>query len=437
MPYIQMEDGKVELKSPLLEKPSIKRQLEILEETVDNARKRIDYTTANDADLQKAIEIVERFIRRKRRVCYGGQAINALLSKERQFYDERYSVPDYDFFSPTFEEDTDELIEELKNAGFNDVNKKLSVHDGTSKILMNFIPVADCSSFHPTLFKMLQKRAVSVNGILYADPDFLRMNMYVELSRPRGEVDRWRKVFERLTLLNNEYPPARCSQDIIVSHSVQKEEREGILEFCIKRKRVLLGPMCISLMQEGTGKSTKEKLVGFGGPVIFLSSQAKLDGGDIGDILKGLHKGKGNVDVHEEVTLSHDLLNFTTVKMGGRPIALIFQEEACHSYSLLRLSSGEEVRTGTHDLLLQIYYSIYLFGKKEKAFFQTPIYCLIGKLHGIEERARSKPSSYVPAFGLRCSGHQQGIATLLKQRAARTEREKGKPTLHKTRRLRR
>ena len=166
-----------------------------------------------------AIEIVERFIRRKRRVCYGGQAINALLSKERQFYDERYSVPDYDFFSPTFEEDTDELIEELKNAGFHDVNKKLSVHDGTSKILMNFIPVADCSSFHPTLFKMLQKRAVSVNGILYADPDFLRMNMYVELSRPRGEVDRWRKVFERLTLLNNEYPPTRCSQDIIVSHS--------------------------------------------------------------------------------------------------------------------------------------------------------------------------------------------------------------------------
>jgi len=264
------------------------------------------------------------------------------------------------------------------------------------------------------------------------------MNMYVELSRPRGEVDRWRKVFERLTLLNNEYPPTRCSQDIIVSHSVQKEEREAILEFCIKRKRVLLGPMCISLMQEGTGKSTKEKLVGFGGPVIFLSSQAKLDGGDIGDILKGLHKGKGNIDVHEEVTLSHDLLNFTTVKMGGRPIALIFQEEACHSYSLLRLSSGEEVRTGTHDLLLQIYYSIYLFGKKEKAFFQTPIYCLIGKLHSIEERARSKPSSYVPAFGLRCSGHQQGIATLLKQRAARTEREKAgkiKPS-NKTRRLR-
>lgn len=166
--------------------------------------------------------------------------------RKRQFYDERYSVPDYDFFSPTFEEDTDELIEELKNAGFSDVNKKLSVHDGTSKILMNFIPVADCSSFHPTLFKVLQKRAVSVNGILYADPDFLRMNMYVELSRPRGEVDRWRKVFERLTLLNNEYPPTRCSQDIIVSHSVQKEEREAILEFCIKRKRVLLGPMCIS-----------------------------------------------------------------------------------------------------------------------------------------------------------------------------------------------
>jgi len=138
-----MEDGKVELKSPLLEKPLILKQFERLDNAIEKAKKRIDYTTANDADLQKAIEIVERFLRRKRRVCYGGQAINALLSKERQFYDERYSIPDYDFFTPNFEEDTEELMEELSKEGFDDVNKKLSVHDSTSKILINFIPVAD------------------------------------------------------------------------------------------------------------------------------------------------------------------------------------------------------------------------------------------------------------------------------------------------------
>ncbi len=47
-----------------------------------------------------------------------------------------------------------------------------------------------------------------VNGIRYAPPNFLRMNMYLELSRPAGDVSRWEKVFKRrvtteyLTLTN-------------------------------------------------------------------------------------------------------------------------------------------------------------------------------------------------------------------------------------------
>lgn len=421
-----MEDGKVELKSPLLEKPLIRKQFERLDNAIEKAKKRIDYTTANDADLQKAIEIVERFLRRKRRVCYGGQAINALLSKERQFYDERYSIPDYDFFTPNFEEDTEELMEELSKEGFDDVNKKLSVHDGTSKILMNFIPVADCTDLNIKLFKIMQKRAKSINGILYADPDILRMLMYLELSRPRGQVDRFKKVFERLTLLNDEYPPTSCRQNIEVASNIQKEERESILAFCIKRKRVLCDPMCIHLMEKGDGTSSMEEMIQYGGPIIMLSPQAKLDGEDISDILKSLHKGKGKADVHEEITPSTDLLNYTTVKYGGRAIALLFQEEACHSYSNLHLSNNQSIRTATHDLMLQIYYSIHIYGTKEKVFFQTPIYCLIGKLHDVEQKARNKPTAYVPAFALQCSGHQQGIATLLKERAIRTEKEKEK-----------
>jgi hypothetical protein len=243
-------------------------------------------------------------------------------------------------------------------------------------------------------------------------------------------------TFTKYPLIKYTPSPIDAADPIEVAFNVQKEEREAILQFCFKRKRVLCDPMCIKLMEEGSGKASIESMVKFGGPVIFLSSQAKLDGGDVADILKSIHKGKGKVEVHEEITLSADLLNYTSVKYGGRPIALIFQEEACHSYSPLRITTDQYMRTATHDLMLQIYYSIYIYGTKERVFFQTPIYCLIGKLHGIEARARNKPSSYVPAFALRCSGHQQGIATLLKERALRTEKEKVKH-VNKTRRLRR
>ena len=48
---------------------------------------------------------------------------------------------------------------------------------------------------------------------MYCPPDFLRMSLYLELSRPKGDVSRWEKIFPRLRLLNKNYPMKRkkCS----------------------------------------------------------------------------------------------------------------------------------------------------------------------------------------------------------------------------------
>jgi hypothetical protein len=420
-----MDDDPRTITSPVLSKPSIKRQFDLLSAAVDENQKRIDYTMAHDPEVQRAIEMVERFLRRKRRICYGGQAINALLPKGRQFYDDKYNIPDYDFFTPTFEEDTDELIAELEKAGFANVNKKLSIHDGTSKVLVNFIPVADCTDMHPVIFSILQKRAKAVNGILYADPEFLRMMMYLELSRPRGQVERWKKVYERLTLLNHEYPVKECSSEVQTSQ-VDADDKRAVLNFCLKRKSVMLGPQFIELLDSNKSTTHLRSLSAKGGPLIFLSDKALLDAQDIRDILLNLHGGKGSVKVNEEFALSTNLFNFVTVTYRNQNIALIFQEDSCHSYTVLKVDGGAEMRIGTPDLMLQMYYSMMIFGKKEKAFFKTPLDCLVSKLHSIEKRARNSPTSFVPAFALRCSGHQQGIATLLREKAERTDREKSK-----------
>ena len=426
-----MEDSPKDILSPILSKPNIQRQIGFLEDAVKQAKKRVDFAIANDAEIQRGIEVVERFLRKKRRVCYGGQAINSLLSKGRKFYDEKYSIPDYDFFTPSYKEDADELIAELKKEGFTEVHMKYSMHEGTIKILMNFVPVADCTDMHPSLFKIIQSRAKVVDGICFTDPEFLRMMMYLELSHPRGEVDRWKKVYERLVLLNTEYPPTTCTDPIRVPTNVTKQERSTVLELVAKRKRVLVGPECIALMAEFTGqklgdqvKISAERLVSMDGPVIFMSPQASIDGEDIGYMVRSLQSGHGKVTVTSVKALYSSLFNFTVVKHMKRPIALIFQEDSCHSYSTLHLSNGMTMRTGSFDTILELYYSIHIFGKKELAFFAMPVACLINKLHAIEARARMRPSDYVPAFAVRCSGHQEGIATLLKKRVKRTELER-------------
>jgi len=410
-----MEEDPKDINSPLLTKPFILKQFENLEKVVDGAQKRIDYDVANNEDLMKSIEVIERFLRRKRRVCYGGQAINALLPKSRKFYNEKYDVPDYDFFTPTMDTDVEEIISDLQKAGFEDVTKKLSVHDGTIKVYVNFIPVADCSEIHPSIFKTLQKRARVVDGILYCDENFLRMMMYLELSRPRGQVDRWKKVYERLLLLNSIYKVHKCDDDIIVSKDVSMADREAMIYFCIKHKRVVAGPEFINFLEDNKGFVKSESIVQAGGPLLFFSPQAKLDGEDLAAILSE----NGRVQVQDEITLIGELFNFVTIKRRGKPVALIFQQEACHSYLIMKVD-GNELRIASPDLYLHLYYTLMLFGKKERAYFKTSLDCLIQKLHEVSQHSRDNPTHFVPAFALRCSGRQQGYASLLKARATRT-----------------
>jgi len=421
-----MEEDPKQILSPLLSRPQIKKQMERLEYVIKEGQKRVDYTAANDPDVIKAIESVERFLRRKRRVCYGGQAINALLPKGRQFYDSKYTIPDYDFFSPDMHGDVDDLIKSLEADGFEDITKKLSVHDGTIKVYVNYIPVADCSEMDPELFKIIQQRAKIVSGILYADPDFLRMLMYLELSRPRGQVDRWKKVFERLTLLNHEYPMDKCNDDIRVS-PLAEGDRKLILEHCVRRNLVMAGPEFIELLEINKNKTSFDSLARRGGPLIFFSDKAKIDAEDIKDMLSNL-KSKGRpsvITINETRSTESDLFNFVSVFRGKERIALIFEEDACHAYTLLKVD-GADMRIGTPDLLLHLYLNLYIFGKKEKGYFQNSLDCLVKKLYAISQRARDHPTSFIPAFGLRCSGHQQGIATLLKFRAQRTDKEKAR-----------
>jgi hypothetical protein len=99
----------------------------------------------------------------------------------------------------------------LQNAGFREVSTREGMHEGTVKVYVDYVPVADITELHPIMFKIMHKRSSMFDGIHYMDANSLRMLMYLELSRPRGEVTRWSKVFERLMIFNEFIPIPRCS----------------------------------------------------------------------------------------------------------------------------------------------------------------------------------------------------------------------------------
>ena len=139
-------------------------------------------------------------------ICYGGTAINNILPKDDQFYDKDIEVPDYDFYSSTAMDDAIELANIYHDSGYTEVEAKAGVHHGTYKVYVNYLPIADITQLNDTIFDELYKSSIKIAGIKYASADFLRMAMFLELSRPDGDVSRWEKVHKRLNLLNKHYP---------------------------------------------------------------------------------------------------------------------------------------------------------------------------------------------------------------------------------------
>ena len=182
------------------------KELELLRESVDYIEKTEKKKQATSPNITKIIEILEDFLRKKKLVCYGGTALNNILPKEDQFYDKSIEIPDYDFYSSTPLEDAKELADIYEKLGYDDVEARAGMHVGTFKVQVNFVPIADITHMEKELFSNIQKRAIKINGILYAPPNLLRLNVYKELSRPAGDVSRWEKVYKRLLLLNKHYP---------------------------------------------------------------------------------------------------------------------------------------------------------------------------------------------------------------------------------------
>jgi len=388
-----------------------------LDEAIDSAEEVLNYESAHNEELQQALNIVKHFIQRKQRICYGGTAINMLLPKEKRFYDPNVDLPDYDFFTPTMESDVKELVTVLKSAGFKEVIHRVGLHDGTKKILVNFTAVADVSSLDKRLYSIFLKESHLIEGIHYTSPDMLRMMMYLELSRPRGEVSRWNKVYERLELLNKEFPAKTCK--ITKSYPlISNEIRKVLLDFIISHNRLLANIELESLYKKSLHSKNLQYSLGKGSVTVFFSPDLKKDSFDIKqllphDKLRILYiEGKGDL-IPSRIELYHDSLL----------ISIIVEETACHSYNNIHTTENRILRIASLDTIINLFYIFYYFTNVKVS------YCAIASCIKTLHSLRLSKVSQFPAFTIECSGYQKGYPTLLKEKLLRIEREKGK---HKT-----
>lgn len=394
-------------------------ELAILRNAVDESEKIQGEKIANSDIIKGVITILENFLTRKKLICYGGTAINNILPKFAQFYDHEIEVPDYDFYSPNALKDAKELADIYFKAGYLEVEAKAGVHYGTYKVFVNFIPIADITQLEPQLFKQIGKDSIAVAGILYAPPNFLRMNMYLELSRPAGDVSRWEKVLKRLTLLNKYYPlktDIECEtidfQRQMESHMEDSEKIYfTVRDSFIDQGVVFFGGYATSLYSNYMSEQQRrvvEKIPDFD----VLSDEP----GKCAIIVKERLQREGfrNVRIVKYKEIGEIIPQHIRIDVNGEIIAFIYKPIACHSYNVIE-NGANRVNVATIDTILTFYLA---FTYADMPYYDNErLLCMANFLFEVEEKNRLEQRGILKRFTLNCYGKQKNMEDIRSEKA--------------------
>lgn len=388
-------------------------ELAILRQAVDENRKMQGQKMANSEEIQKIIKILEDFLIKKQCICYGGTAINNILPSDAQFYDRSIETPDYDFYSIDPMNDAKELADIYYNAGYIDVEAKSGVHYGTFKVFVNFIPIADITQLHKQIFESILKDSITISGILYAPPNFLRLSMFLELSRPHGDVSRWEKVLNRLTLLNKYYPLKPKNNCNIIDFQRKMETNQDkstkiyyiIRDSFINQGVVFFGGYATSLYSKYMLKSEKE-IVKTIPDFDVLAEDPDRTANIIIEQLK--QNGINNISQINHEKIGELIPRHIEIRIGKDTIAFIYAPIACHNYNTIMVKD-KEIKVASIDTILSFYLAFYYSDDPYPNKFKERMLCIAEFLFKIEEKNRLNQIGLLKRFNMDCYGKQLTI----------------------------
>ena len=397
-------------------------ELAILRQAVDENEETKGKKIVNTNEIKSILKIVEDFLIKKKLMCYGGTAINNILPSYDQFYNRDAEIPDYDFYSPDALKDAKELTDIYYKNGYTDAEAKAGVHHGTYKVYVNFIPIADITQMEPTLYKSLFKESLLVAGIRYVPANFLRMGMYLELSRPAGDVSRWEKVLKRLTLLNKHYPlkTVKCNTvDFQRKMSIEDDMTSKIYlttrDTLVNNGVVFFGGYAYSLYSSYISKEEmKSKTRKHTPDFDVLSDDIDKTALIVQEQLQEL--GAKNIQsiVHEP--LGEILPRRIQIAVEDETIAFIYEPIACHNYNVVNVQ-GTKIKVATIDTILSFYLGFVYIDHPE--YDVNRLLCMSSYLFNVQEKNRLSQKGLLKRFNIDCFGKQPTKESIRAEKASK------------------
>ena len=260
--------------------------------------------------------------------------------------------------------------------------------------------------------------------------------MYLELSRPLGDVSRWEKVLKRLTILNRNYPLSASNCDVnaiqrifergyktkgdSVAGIINEETEFQNLEekiFMITRETlsslgcVFFGAFANRLYLKNT-KELKRKPI----PKIPDFDVLSEDPEKTANILKErlIQANIENINITERPGVGDIIAPHYEVKTRDETIAFIYEPLSCHSYNVHKIS-GNSYKIATLDTMLSFYLA-FMFTDRPY-YNEKRILCMSKYLFDVQEKNKLEQKGLLKRFTMNCYGEEHTIEEIRRTKA--------------------
>jgi hypothetical protein len=241
--------------------------------------------------------------------------------------------------------------------------------------------------------------------------------MYLELSRPAGDISRWEKVLKRLTLLNKNYPLSakQCStiqfQRQMADSNYADNIYENVQHTLMDQGVVFFGGYALSMYSQYMPQNLRHKLEKIP-DFDVLSEEPMLTSQIIKERLLDLDVK--NVKIIKRPGVGEVIAPHYEIKVGKDTIVFIYKPLACHSYNIIK-DSGYDVKIATIDTMLSFWLA-FLYANRPY-YDKDRILCMCTYLFDIQEKNRLSQKGLLKRFSINCMGHQETIEEMRAEKA--------------------
>ena len=344
----------------------------IIKEIEVNKLKNV-YNEYNDV-----INLISKFIIKKKLILYGGFVINVILPKKLRFYKD-YTINDFDCLSKNPLSDSIELAKIIKEKGYTYIKIKKAKHQGTYRVYVYGKPIFDISIIKSNIYDNLLKYSKKEKKNLkhYKDKyniiplPIIKKNLYYELSRPEQSGYRWEKIYDRLNILNKTYPTPilNIKYECIKIPAIYQLLTKNILEYIKISKNPVIDSFALKIYKK-LNLNCCGRVNDYSKYITILSTDYEQTKNDIIAIIKNKGNKLNNyeIDITNHVDKDNLLYTYYDINIINKEDNTIFNliniinvKNECFSINNGTKREYNNFTIGSLDTILYFLYTTYIY----------------------------------------------------------------------------